>query len=552
MPTTANSTTFPLSSSGFSLLEWWVARHLSINNVLPTTLLLLTSSVFLFTLRNLRFAKPNNLLPPGPAPWPLIGSLPAICRNKPAFRWILGMMEEMDTNIACIRLGNTHVIPVTCPKIACEFLKKQDAMFATRPVAMAPEYASRGYLTTITTPWGDQWKKMRRVVACELLHPTKLRGFLHKRTGEADNLLRYIHTQCCMNRNGHAVVDVREAAQHYCGNVIRKLIFNVRYFGAGREDGGPGLEEKEHVEALYTVLSLLYVFDVADYLPMLRCLDLEGHEKMMKRAIEVVNKYHDPIVDGRMMRWRSGGARAMRDPEDMLDMMILAKDGNENPSLSAEEIKAQITELMIATVDNPSNAVEWAIAEMIEQPSILKKAMEELDGVVGRERLVQESDIPRLNYVKACAREAFRLHPLAPFNVPHVSTADTNVAGYFIPKGSAVLLSRYGLGRNAKVWDEPLKYKPERHLMEAMGEVELTEPDLRFISFSTGRRGCMGVSLGSEMTIMLLARLLQGFHWSAPPGQHCIQLAESADDLFLAKRLQALAHPRLPPHLYSS
>ncbi|KAL5991300.1 hypothetical protein ACLOJK_012207 [Asimina triloba] len=275
---------------------------------------------------------------------------------------------------------------------------------------------------------------------------------------------------------------------------------------------------------------------------MLRCLDLEGHEKMMKRAIEVVNKYHDPIIDGRMMRWRSGGAGAMRDPEDMLDMMILAKDGNGNPSLSAEEIKAQITvrDKSVVGVEgdicgnthfygmgyNPSNAVEWAIAEMIEQPSILKKAMEELDGVVGRERLVQESDIPRLNYVKACAREAFRLHPLAPFNLPHVSTADTNVAGYFIPKGGVVLLSRYGLGRNAKVLDEPLKYKPERHLMEAMGEVELTEPDLRFISFSTGRRGCMG-RLGDDNHA--LSQAPPRLHWSAPPGQHCIQLAESAD-----------------------
>ena len=72
---------------------------------------------------------------------------------------------------------------------------------------------------------------------------------------------------------------------------------------------------------------------------------------------------------------------------------------------------------MFATVDNPSNAVEWALAEMMNQPELLKKATEELDQVVGKNRLVQESDIPKLNFTKACLREAFRLHPIAPFNI---------------------------------------------------------------------------------------------------------------------------------------
>lgn len=201
-------------------------------------------------------------------------------------------------------------------------------------------------------------------------------------------------------------------------------------------------------------------------------------------------------------------------------------------------------------MDNPSNAVEWAMAEMLNQPTVLQKAVEEVDRVVGKERLVEESDFSQLNYIKACAREAFRLHPIAPFNLPHVAISDATVAGYFIPKGSHVLLSRTGLGRNPKVWDDPLMFNPERHLKGTMTDVELTENDLRFISFSTGRRGCMGAPLGSAMTVMLLARLLQGFTWSVPPGESKIELTESANNLFLAKALHANAKPRLPAHLY--
>ena len=99
----------------------------------------------------------------------------------------------------------------------------------------------------------------------------------------------------------------------------------------------------------------------------------------------------------------------------------------------------------MAAVDNPSNAVEWALAEMINQPELLQRATEELDNVVGRDRLVQESDIPKLNYVKACAREAFRLHPIAPFNGHHVIMKDTMIGNYLIPKGSLKYILQFKL-----------------------------------------------------------------------------------------------------------
>ncbi|TKY47259.1 Isoleucine N-monooxygenase 1 [Spatholobus suberectus] len=339
----------------------------------------------------------------------------------------------------------------------------------------------------------------------------------------------------------------RNAAQHYGGNVIRKLIFNKRYFGKGREDGGAGLEEVEHVDAIFTLLKHIYAFYVSDYIPFLRMFDLDGHKGKVKNAMRIMKKYHDSIIEDRIKQWNDG-LKAVE--EDLLDVMISLKDVNNNSLLTVKEIKAQIIELMIEVVDNPANATEWALAEMINQPELLQRAKEELDNVVGGKRLVQESDIPKLNFVKACAKETFRLHPIVPFTVPHVCMKDTAVANYSIPKGSHILLSRRGLGRNPKVWNEPLKFKPERHLKSDGSDVVLTEPDLRLISFSTGRRGCPGIMLGTTMTVMLLARLLHGFTWSAPPNVSSINLAESKGNLFLAEPLVALAKPRLAAELY--
>jgi cytochrome P450 len=207
-------------------------------------------------------------------------------------------------------------------------------------------------------------------------------------------------------------------------------------------------------------------------------------------------------------------------------------------------------DIMIATVDNPSNAAEWALAEMLNRPEVMARAVAELDAVVGRDRLVAERDVRELSYLKACIREAFRLHPYHPFNPPRVAMADTSVGGYAIPKGSQVILSRVGLGRNPKVWEDPLEFRPERHLGGG-GGVSLSEPELRFISFSTGRRGCPGLSLGTLITVMLLGRLLQGFEWSAPPGVGGrVELREAATSLVLAEPLVLRATPRLPAHLY--
>ncbi|XP_022960710.1 isoleucine N-monooxygenase 2-like [Cucurbita moschata] len=486
-------------------------------------------------------------LPPGPKPWPLVGCLPTmLTTNLPTYQWIHAVMKQFNAEIACIRLGSIYIIPVASPQLALEFLKTYDSIFASRSsISNTVDTLSHRYLTAAFSPLGKQWRKMRRILASEILNSSTLHRMLGHRNAEADTLLRYIFSQTS-NRDG-AVVNLRSITQHYCGNIIRRMLFNKRYYGKGREDGGPTFEEEEHNQALLTILKHVNAFSTSDFMPWLKPFDLDGHQKIMKNALNVVQKYDEPIIDERVQRWKDGKMEGVK--EDILNILISLKDENAKPLLSVAEIKAQITELQIATIDNPSNAVEWAMAELLNQPKILEKAIEELDKVVGRERLVQEYDIPNLKYLTACIRESFRLHPFSPFNVPHVSNTDIIVAGYFIPKGSEVLLSRISLGRNPRIWEDPMRFNPERHLNDRTVELGLLEPNLRFMSFSRGRRGCPGSSLGTNITMMLFARLLQGFSWSFVPGITKIDFSE-ADELSLPKPLHLHAQPRLSHIMY--
>nr|GMD39859.1 isoleucine N-monooxygenase 1-like [Ipomoea batatas] len=463
-------------------------------------------------------------IPPGPKPWPLVGSLPEIFRSgKPAFRWIHNFMDETNTEIASIRLGGTYVIPVTSPELAREFLKKQDSIFSSRPLCMSADLISNGYLTSVFLPYGQQWTKMRRILTSHVVSPARQHWLHDKRAEEANHLLRYIYNQCNIyGTGGMHVVNVRTVTRQYCGNVISKM-------------------------SLFALLQTLYGLGISDFIPWLSIFDIGGHKSTIKKALSVMRKHLDTEVDKRIQMWKDGTKTV---EEDILDVLLMLKDNVGRPLLSDAEIKTQVLEMMLATTDNPSNAVEWALAEMLNQPKLLEKAVKEIDSVVGRERLVEESDLSNLNYVKACIKEAFRLHPVAPFNIPHVAVADTAVGGYSIPKGSHVLLSRVGLGRNARAWEEPLMFKPERHLNEDGGEVNLNDSELKMLVFSTGRRGCPAVKLGSLMTTMLMARLLQGFTWDVPPTLPCIRLTESKHDLFLETPLLALVEPRLSENLY--
>ena len=218
---------------------------------------------------------------PGPTLWPMVGNLPELWRNKLAFQWIHGPMTELNTKIACVRLKGVHVIPVTSPEISWEFLTQYDSIFASRPLTMGSKYSTRGFKAMALVPWTDHWKKMRKVVASNVINPTLL-WLPHKRTEEADNLVRFVHNQ---SKKSTSVVDVRLTIHHYCGNVMRKMIFNKRYFRKGSNDGESKVEEVEHVESFWSLLTHINAFAMLEYIPCLKVPNLDGHEKMVSEAM---------------------------------------------------------------------------------------------------------------------------------------------------------------------------------------------------------------------------------------------------------------------------
>ncbi|KAL0862742.1 hypothetical protein Bca101_041860 [Brassica carinata] len=497
---------------------------MNMNMTYPYSFTLVFSTTLVLAALAIRFLRPKKSrgqLPPGPGGWPIIGNLFQMIMNRPAHQWIHRVMEAMKTEIACFRFAGVHVIIVTSSEIAREVLREKDTALADRAEAYSIKLISHGYNGTI----GD-------------------------RTVEADNIVTYVYN-ICQSGSVTKLVNVRDVALTYSHAVMMRMLFGQRHFDKPAKDGGLGPKEKEHVDAVYRALDCLFGFSVADYLPFLRGWNVEGEEKDVREAVDIINRCNDPIIRERMHLWREKGGKETE--EDCLDILITQKDDQGMYLFTFEEIRAQCKDVNVATMDNTMNTVEWTIGEMLNHQEILEKATKELNTVVGKDRLIQESDIPQLNYIKACCRESFRLHPPNAFWPPHGAREDTTLAGYFVPKGSQILVSRPGLGRNPKTWEKPDAFKPERHLVDHSRDsvdVTLMEPDMGFVVFGTGRRGCAGPKLGTTMIVMLLARLLQGFEWTLPPGASQVELISANTNLFMAKPLLASAKPRLAPGLY--
>jgi cytochrome P450 len=120
--------------------------------------------------------------------------------------------------------------------------------------------------------------------------------------------------------------------------------------------------------------------------------------------------------------------------------------------------------VLLAGTDTSAITLEWAMAELLKHPAKMQKCVKELDEVVGRGRLVDESDLPNLPYLHAVVKETLRLHPPGALMVPHESTEDCTVSGYFIPAKTRVIVNVWAISRDPALWDQPFDFSPERFL----------------------------------------------------------------------------------------
>ncbi|XP_073024441.1 calcium-dependent lipid-binding protein-like [Primulina eburnea] len=171
--------------------------------------------------------------------------------------------------------------------------------------------------------------------------------------------------------------------------------------------------------------------------------------------------------------------------------------------------------LSYAGSDTTSSTVEWAMSELLRHPDEMLKLKNELKEVIGKNEQVTESDISRLQYLRAVVKETFRVHPAAALLVPHKSQEDTEINGYIIPKNAQILINAWAIGRDSRTWSDSTSFTPERFFER---EADFKGQHFELLPFGAGRRICPGWPLASRMVHLMVATLVHNFEWKLDGG----------------------------------
>eukprot|EP01018_Ginkgo_biloba_P027399 Gb_38446 [translate_table: standard] len=151
-------------------------------------------------------------------------------------------------------------------------------------------------------------------------------------------------------------------------------------------------------------------------------------------------------------------------------------------------------------MDSSSATLEWAMSELLRNPSVTNKIQDELRSVIGLNRRVEESDLPRLRYLQAVVKETLRLYPPAPLLIAHESTKRCNVSGYDIPASTHVIVNAWAIGRDPKSWEDAENFMSERFIGSS---IDVKGQQFELIPFRSERRRCLGMNLGIVVVELL-------------------------------------------------
>ncbi|KAG5517351.1 hypothetical protein RHGRI_037937 [Rhododendron griersonianum] len=323
---------------------------------------------------------------------------------------------------------------------------------------------------------------------------------------------------------------------------LRQVILGSRVFGE------KGAESNEFKDMVVEHMTLAGQFNVGDFIPAIAWIDLQGIERKMKRAI---NKW-DALIR-KMVTEHTELAHEREGNPDFLDVLMANTENPEGPGLSMTNIKALLLDLFTAGTDTSSSVIEWALSEILLNSDILKRAQEEMDQVIGRNRRLQASDIPKLPYLQALCKETFRKHPSTPLNLPRMASEACEVDGYYIPKDTRLIVNIWAIGRDPDVWENPLEFNPERFLSGKPAKMDPRGNDFELIPFGAGRRVCAGARMGVVMVEYFLGTLVHSFDWKLPDGMVELNMDETFGiALQKAMPLVAMVTPRLHPNAYDA
>jgi cytochrome P450 len=162
-------------------------------------------------------------------------------------------------------------------------------------------------------------------------------------------------------------------------------------------------------------------------------------------------------------------------------------------------------------------SIQTLILALASHPDAQRKAQAEIDAVFG-DAMPDKIDLSKLPYLHACVSESQRWRPLGAyvlqsFGLPRMTSADLDVLGYHVPKGTLAIINQWSIAHDPEFYDKPEDYNPERYYNDPVGaKPGISEIGRKAVyTFGAGRRECLGKDYFFQNVRIAMAQILWAF-----------------------------------------
>ncbi|XP_038686581.1 cytochrome P450 71D9-like [Tripterygium wilfordii] len=466
---------------------------------IPTFPIILAFLVFLLMLLRIwgksKINKSNSVAPPSPWKLPLIGNIHQMIGSLPHRR--LHDLANKYGPLMHLQLGELSTIVVSSPEVAKEVMKTHDISFASRPYILAIDVLFYNTSNMGFSPYGDYWRQMRKILTVELLTGRRVQALRSIREEEVSEFVKSISS------NARSKINLSEMLICLTYAIISKTAF-----------GGSCEKHGAFVPLLREIVEVTSGFGLTDMFPSIKLFHLisETRTHLEKLHSEVDKILESLIHERRVNKLRINSTEEFG--KDFLDILLnLQAHGEFQFPLTADNIKALITEVFLGGSETSSTASEWAMSELLKNPIVMTKAQAEVRQVFDKKGYVDEAGLEELEFLKLVIKETLRLHPPFPLLLPRECRERCQINGYDIPVKTQIIINAWSIGRDPNYWIDAEKFYPERFINSS---IDYKGNNFEFIPFGSGRRMCPGLSSGVLTVELILANLLYHFDWKLP------------------------------------
>ncbi|KAF8729122.1 cytochrome p450, partial [Rhizoctonia solani] len=429
-------------------------------------------------------------LPPGPSGHWIWGNVAEMNVPHRPVKAATGWKEQYG-DIICLRtLSNTTVI-INSEALATELLEKRAAETSDRPRnVFVRELQLRKTMALVL--------QQSQARTYSTLHSSNLLQFLRALAKTPDNYMNHIDdsaSRFIMNlAYGHEIIE------------DDPLVAAVRAGQIYMEDG---LATHRWVNSLPFLRYYPAWAPGGEFQKVAR----EG----LRRRLEYANVPFDTVMDG---------IRRNQLVQPSFTSRLLEQKGGANASEEdVDLIKWSAASLFGGGTATTVSILATLIFCLVIHPEITKKAQDEIDRVIGPNRLPTVHDRGSLPYVEAVLQEVMRYYPVVPLcaptlntlsiasdfspGIPHSTEQDIEFQGYRIPKGSSIEPNLWAILHDPDIYSDPYVFRPERYLESKPA------PDPRKYIFGFGRRICPGIHIAYDSTFINCAGLISVFDFRA-------------------------------------